>query len=344
MAEATSFQFLFGQLRNAENSLSGGTAYFYAIGGTTPKAAYTDIAATASIYSIVLDADGSAEVYGIGQYRVVVKDSDDVTQYDKDVNLNAGSSYVTAPATNTANYIPQWNGVNSGTLKDGLLLVTSVGATGDDTSIPTEQAVREAITGIVSAATTSSAGTVEVATNAEALAGTDASRSISPASLDYVIDNTPHVLQVVNYSSGALDSTTNTIPYDDSIPQSSEGKEWGTLAITPKRNDSKLIIDVVLQVSRAGTGDTPRTVTIGLFQDSSAAASAASSVWCDRSDQTNPIVMKYWMTSGTTDATTFKVRYGANTGGANVNGVETGSRKLGGVSSSSITITEVYVA
>jgi hypothetical protein len=87
MAEATSFQFLFGQLRDAETSLAGGTVYFYAIGGTTPKAVYTDISATSTIYSIVLDADGSAEVYGIGQYRVLVQDSEGVTQYDKDITL-----------------------------------------------------------------------------------------------------------------------------------------------------------------------------------------------------------------------------------------------------------------
>jgi hypothetical protein len=58
---------------------------------------------------------------------------------------SAGSGDVVGPATNTANYVPQWDGANSKTLKDGLELVTTVGATGSDSKIPTEQGVREAI-------------------------------------------------------------------------------------------------------------------------------------------------------------------------------------------------------
>ena len=50
------------------------------------------------------------------------------------------------PDANTANSIPQWDGANTNLLKDGLPIVTTVGSTGDDTNIPTEQAVREAIT------------------------------------------------------------------------------------------------------------------------------------------------------------------------------------------------------
>jgi hypothetical protein len=343
MAEATSFQFLFGQLRDAETSLAGGTAYFYAIGGTTPKAVYTDIAATSTIYSIVLDTDGSAEVYGIGQYRVLVKDSDGVTQYDKDVNLNAGSSYVTSPATNTANNIPQWNGANSGTLKDGLLLVTTVGATGADTSIPTEQAVREAITGIVGAATTTTSGTVEIATNAEALAGTDASRSISPASLDYVIDNTPHVLQVVNSTSGAYDSTSSTIPVDDSIPQSSEGKEWLTLAITPKSASSYLIIDVVLYTYKNSSSNANAVVALFKGTDANAIAVGQNQSAGYGSNALTPVVIKHYIASSAVTEATYKVRYGAGSdlgGTITINGSSSGGL-YGGKLSSSITITEV---
>jgi len=340
MAEATSFQFLFGQLRDAETSMAGGTAYFYEIGGTTPKAAYSDIAATSAIYSIVLDADGSAEVYGVGQYRVVVKDSDAVTQYDKDINLAAGSSYVSAPASNTDAYIPQWDGANSGTLKNGLLLATTVGATGADTTLVTEQGIREAITSIVSAATTSSSGTVEIATNAEALAATDASRSISPASLDYVIENTPHVLQVVNSTSGAFASSTTVIPYDDTIPQNTEGTEWLTLAITPIRDDSNLLIEVVVLLHG---NDISRHTTIALFQDDTAGALAATCISGGYAyfNVIQPTVLKHFMTSGTTSATTFKVRFGGSTTDTvYINGIS--SRKFGGVASSSITITEIY--
>jgi len=55
------------------------------------------------------------------------------------------ANFTTSPATNTDNYIPQWDGANSKLLKDGVQLKTTVGATGDDTSVVTEQGIREAI-------------------------------------------------------------------------------------------------------------------------------------------------------------------------------------------------------
>jgi hypothetical protein len=53
---------------------------------------------------------------------------------------------VTGPGTNTDLKIPQWEGANSKALKDGLTVVTSVGSPGDDVSVPTQKAVRLAIT------------------------------------------------------------------------------------------------------------------------------------------------------------------------------------------------------
>ncbi|MDY0324799.1 MAG: hypothetical protein RBQ87_01330 [Candidatus Cloacimonadaceae bacterium] len=60
----------------------------------------------------------------------------------------AGTGDVTGPATNHADYVPQWNGADSKTLKDGLSVVTTIADPGLDTAIPTEQAVREAIASI----------------------------------------------------------------------------------------------------------------------------------------------------------------------------------------------------
>jgi len=56
-----------------------------------------------------------------------------------------GGGDVISPATNTDSKIPQWNGANSKTLKDGLTLVTTVGDPGADTAVASEQAVREVI-------------------------------------------------------------------------------------------------------------------------------------------------------------------------------------------------------
>lgn len=55
------------------------------------------------------------------------------------------STTITPPSSHADNYIPQWDGVDSNTLKEGLEVVTSVGDPGSDSKVPTEQAVREAV-------------------------------------------------------------------------------------------------------------------------------------------------------------------------------------------------------
>jgi hypothetical protein len=332
MAEGTIVQFLLSQVRTSETSLVGGTAYFYAIGGTTPKAIYSDMAATTAIYSVVLDADGTAEVYGTGKYRVIIKDADGVTQFDRDVNFWGGSGYTIAPATNTDHFVPRWSGTDSATLENGYEIVTTIDATGSDSKLATEQAVREAITGVVASASTTYEGIVKLSTNAIGLAATDTTKAITPAVLDYVIDNTPHVLQVVNYTSNSFTSTTNPIPIDNTIPQKTEGAEWGTLAITPKNATSKLIIDVKLNT------ETPGIAVVALFQDTDSSALSATIIAYARTAH-----IKHFMVSGTTSEIIFKVRYGTVSGytcGINSCGYAT---TLGGVFNSSITITEVLV-
>lgn len=56
-----------------------------------------------------------------------------------------GTGDVIGPATNTDGNVPQWDGTNSKTLKNGLGLVTTVGNPGSDSNVPSEQGVREAI-------------------------------------------------------------------------------------------------------------------------------------------------------------------------------------------------------
>jgi hypothetical protein len=337
MAEGTIMQWLLGQIRTAETSLIGGTAYFYAIGGTTPKAAYSDMAATTPIYSVLLDADGTAEVYGTGKYRILIKDADGVTQFDRDVNFWGWSGYVTSPATNTAAGVPQWAGTNTLTLIDGLTLKTTLASPGVDTAIATEKATRTALTALVTTATATTEGVIELATNDEALTGTDAGRAITPANLNYTLDNTPHVLQVVNYSSGVVATGAGIIPWDTSIPQKTEGTEWATLAITPKSATSKLIIGVLLNWSSGG-----EKIIIALFQDDTAGALSAVADY-RYAGYAGVTTLKHFMTSATTSSTTFKVRFGPDaTSTVTING-SASAAKLGGVNISSITITEVLV-
>jgi hypothetical protein len=146
-------------------------------------------------------------------------------------------------------------------------------------------------------------------------------------------------VQVVNTQTGALATGTTILPYDDTIPQNTEGDQYMSLSITPTNANNKLLIEVVALASTNITAN--GEMTAALFQDSIVNALAAISGYS--LDNETPINFKFshYMTAGSISPITFKVRIGS--GAANTttfNGVA-GGRKLGGVSSSSITITEI---
>ncbi len=147
------------------------------------------------------------------------------------------------------------------------------------------------------------------------------------------------VQQVQFTKPGSTASGTTAIPYDDTIPQSGEGDEYMTLAITPKSATSKLVIAVIIQ-GACGTTD---VVTAALFQDSTANALAASPNYFPAGSTGDSWGLRLEMTSGTTSATTFKVRAGSSGGGTFYFNGTSGGRIYGGVAASSITITEIGV-
>lgn len=148
-------------------------------------------------------------------------------------------------------------------------------------------------------------------------------------------------VQIANYTTSALASGTVTTPVDDTVPQSTEGNEFLTLAFTPKSATNKLKITVNLFVTNSNAGSV--THTLALHQDSTANALAATTQ-SGSASFTACMNLVHYMTAGTTSATTFKVRVGANAAGTEyLNGSNVGSRLYGGVSSSSITIEEYQV-
>jgi len=146
------------------------------------------------------------------------------------------------------------------------------------------------------------------------------------------------VLQVVNYTTGAVATGTSLIPTDDTIPQNTEGDQYMSLAITPISSISKLVIEVVGQFAHSAGGG---RFMMALFQDTTANALAVSTQGFVDAGKPFMLSLIHYMTSGTTSATTFKVRAGMyQTGTTTFNGAS-GARLLGGVSSSSITIWEI---
>jgi len=147
------------------------------------------------------------------------------------------------------------------------------------------------------------------------------------------------VLQVVNYQTGAVATGTTTIPADDTIPQITEGNEYMTLAITPKSATSVLIVSVVF--FGAGSVAGQQNISVALFQDATANALASVYTQTANTNAATTIPLTHKMTSGTTSATTFRVRAGLGAAGTTTfNGFASG-RAFGGVAASSITITEV---
>jgi hypothetical protein len=147
------------------------------------------------------------------------------------------------------------------------------------------------------------------------------------------------VVQVVNVQTGAVATTTTVMPWDDTIPQNTEGGEFMTLAITPTSATNKLKIEVnAIVTAVVGAYKT----TTALFQDSTADALAANYGFADgAAGQIRTAPFTHFMTAGTTSETTFKVRCGLHAGGTLTFNGAAGARKYGGVLASSITITEI---
>ena len=144
------------------------------------------------------------------------------------------------------------------------------------------------------------------------------------------------VLQVVNFQTGTLATGTTTIPNDNTIPQITEGSEFMTLAITPTNTASTLLIDVFFFGSNSVAND----VVVALFQNTTANALAAASVFVDNATARVVVSFRHKMTAGTVSATTFKVRAGSSTAGTIVLNGSGITQRFGGVAASSITITE----
>lgn len=145
------------------------------------------------------------------------------------------------------------------------------------------------------------------------------------------------VVGVASYHTSSLITCTTIIPWDDTIPQSTEGTEAFTLAYTPKFADS--IIQV--RASVFGTPAGASLMGLALFKDSNANALVANVNFGGTSGNTICDVY-YEEVSGNTTSRTYKLRVGPhNSGTMYINGNNTGGRLYGGVGHSGMQITEI---
>jgi hypothetical protein len=144
-------------------------------------------------------------------------------------------------------------------------------------------------------------------------------------------------IQMVSVETGAVATGTTLLPYDDTIPQITEGDQYMTLAITPKSATSKLIIEVTCVLYSV----LANSIGVALFQDATANALAAAHATAAINGAVVCVSFKHVMTSGTTSATTFRVRAGGAVATTVTFNGANGVRIYGGTAASSIVIREV---
>jgi hypothetical protein len=134
------------------------------------------------------------------------------------------------------------------------------------------------------------------------------------------------------------DTTTETIAYDGTIPQITEGKEFTTFSYTPVRSDSRVCIEFDTIV---GSKSGATVVTVALFQDAVANAAKARAVKL-LNDSCSDIRIAHDIPSwGVGVSATFKVRWGDDTADSvTIGRYDLTGTTLGGVMMSTIKITE----
>lgn len=136
---------------------------------------------------------------------------------------------------------------------------------------------------------------------------------------------------------GSVASTASLMPFDDTVPQNTEGAQFLTVTITPKSASSLLVINVSLFVTASTLGD----LSVALFKDSVAGALSATSR-SQAAGYSTSLQLNHVMVAGTTSPIAFKVRAGSDLAGTlTVNGYGGTNRLFGGVMNSFISVTEI---
>lgn len=146
------------------------------------------------------------------------------------------------------------------------------------------------------------------------------------------------VVQIGYSQDGATANGATATPWDDTIPQSGEGNQFMTQAITPTATCN------LLQITHTGNyassaGD---QITAALHQDAVANALAAVMGRVDTANQNLSLpLLRHRMIAATVIATTFKVRVGGAAASTITFNGSAAARKLGGVAASSLLVEEI---
>lgn len=159
---------------------------------------------------------------------------------------------------------------------------------------------------------------------------------ITDSSLASAQLGTGMVVQVSSVVYTNVATGTTLMPYDDTIPQNTEGDEYMSLAFTPKSATNILVIQVNAYVSHSAITN----LSVVLFQDTTANGLATAGFVPSASTYWQNVPLTHRMVAGTTSSTTFKVRVGGSNAGTTTFNGTGGARRMGAISKSGIVITE----
>lgn len=144
------------------------------------------------------------------------------------------------------------------------------------------------------------------------------------------------LLQQVRTNTSSVFSIVTVIPYDDTIPQKTEGDEILTLAITPISATSVLMIESTFFV----LGSEISNASSAFFVDAVSDALYTSTLTYGGAGYTQVMKMEYYESSASTSARTYKLRVGPSAGTLRINADNVGVRKFGGTAIATLTVTE----
>ena len=145
------------------------------------------------------------------------------------------------------------------------------------------------------------------------------------------------VRQIVTSTTTGVSSTTTTMPQTSSIPTSSQGAQFASATITPQSATSSILALAAIQASAGNIN----TVVAALFRDATTNAFSAANMACLTANTSLFIFLWGIVSSGSTAASTFKLRAGtAGAGTLTVNGYGGANQLMGSASNTGIVLIE----